>query len=478
MKRKLAIILCALILGSSALSLGGCGMAANGTNDSNNSEIRNSSVAEETPDISDNDTKIEEIDADNIRIAVNAFSAELFKQEFSQNENHENTLISPLSVYTALAMLNNGAASETKEEITDILSGYFKYIGGAIVCYAEHNPISTEDINRYFLHYINSQYYGDVIDTKLSMANSVWTIQKDGRVFNEDFLSSCRDYYCAEIFNEKLNLEAVRKINGWVSQNTDGMIDRIVDDSITETDLAAVLLNAISFEGQWDNGYSEEDIEKREFNNYDGTKTEVDFMSSVEERYLDDGKAIGFVKDYCGNSYIKYTDERCPGGTLIPSEPRYCFVALMPNEDIGIDEYISEYFSDITISDAIENARYGDVYAKLPKFDFDCTYSLVDSLQSLGIESAFDRENADFSGLTVGENDIYISEILHKTHIEVDENGTKAAAITAVFAYEDECEELVQDTYSVVLNRPFVFAIYDYDEKIPVFIGTVMNESN
>ena len=491
MKRKLAIILCALIAGSSVLSLGGCGSAGSpdisenpapavgstfgdiyGDPDNTDSHI------EQTPDNPSGRERYDEI-CERVRPAINAFSAELFKREFSKNENGENTLISPLSVYTALAMVSNGADTQTKSEIIDILSGYFNYDTG-VVCYADHEPLEADDMNMYFKGYMNMLNDGDVIDTKLSMANSFWAIQNDDVVFNTNFYSDCQNYYNAEIFEAALNSETVKKINGWVSEKTDGMIDGIVDDSITDTDLVAALLNAIAFDGKWLEPY--DDISNREFSNYDGAKTETEFMSSVEDRYIDDGYATGFIKDYSGNGFIQYHDlgdgSSTEGGAVENEDPRYCFVALMPNEDVGIDEYISEHFTDRTISDAVENASYGDVYAKLPKFSFDCYYNLNESLQELGMVSAFDHDAADFSKLAVSErgNNISISDVLHSTHIEVDENGTKAAAVTAILMEEDSIE--VATCYYVTLDRPFLFAIYDYDEQTPVFIGTVMTEND
>jgi serpin B len=175
-------------------------------------------------------------------------------------------------------------------------------------------------------------------------------------------------------------------------------------------------------------------------------------MYSDEYKYLDDGKATGFIKPYAGN--------------------KYSFAALLPNENIQIDEYIQS-LTGTGFLNMIKNAENIIVQTYLPKFKYEYEIKMNDALKTLGMPDAFHDGKADFKKMaTSSDGNIYIGEVLHKTFISVDELGTKAGAVTKV---EIQAECVIEYEKTVRLDRPFVYAIIDNATNLPVFIGTVVN---
>ena len=356
------------------------------------------------------------------------FSLELFKKTSSEEKN---SLISPLSVLLALAMTANGADTQTLSEMETVLGG----------------DICLEELNEYLFSYVQNLPRDK--KARVDIANSIWFQEDEDQLLVEkDFLQKNADYYNAAAYKSPFDGQTLKDINNWVKENTDGMIDKILD----QISPAAVmyLINAVVFDAQWDTVYKKNNIHQGEFTNLDGTKQTAEFMHSEESIYLDDGRATGFIKPYADN--------------------KYSFVALLPNEGITVGDYIQGLTGEgflQTIDGAVNTA----VSAALPKFSYDYTIQMNAALLNLGMPTAFSPEAADFSklGKSAGGN-IYIGEVLHKTFIQVDELGTKAGAVTKV---EMKCGS-VMETKVVRLDRPFVYAIIDNASKLPVFIGAVM----
>lgn len=372
---------------------------------------------------------------DAFREAQMNFSLELFKAtaEELKNDNssgNTNLLISPLSVCLALAMTANGADGDTKKEMETLLGGTF----------------SIEELNEYLYYYVQNlpsdQKY------KLEIADSIWF--RDGFTPEKDFLQTNADYYGAQAYQSDFDEQTASDINNWVSEHTDEMIDKIVD----EIDPATImyLINALVFDAEWDVPY--DDVREGTFFSLSGEERTVDMMYSEEGLYIDDGKATGFIKNY--------------------SQGTYAFVALLPNE--GVDIY--EYIAGLTSADLLDirNSAISDtVDTAMPKFSYEYSLSMNNILSDLGMPTAFSSSSADFSKLGKSEQgNIYIGEVLHKTFIDVDEKGTKAAAVTSV---ELKNESISLPQYSVYLDRPFVYMIIDTQTGLPVFMGAVTDFS-
>lgn len=222
------------------------------------------------------------------------------------------------------------------------------------------------------------------------------------------------------------------------------MIPKIIEKA--DRYAVMMLVNAIAFDAKWETPYKRSDIEKLDFTSYSGSKKKTDFMCSTENIYLKDGGAVGFVKPY--------------------KNGRFAFAALLPDENTGIDDYVASLSGD-KLMKIFSSAKHGnEVNVKMPKFRTEYSTQLIDTLKKMGVKDAFDRKTADFSSL-IENRDAYIATVVHKTFIEVDENGTRAAASTLVGA--DTMS--LMEPYSVCLNRPFVYMIVDTETNLPLFIG-------
>ena len=211
------------------------------------------------------------------------------------------------------------------------------------------------------------------------------------------------------------------------------------------------IINAIVFDAKWETAYNKENIFKADFTSIDGTVQKSQLMQSKESKYLEGFGATGFIKPYKGNSYS--------------------FVALLPNEDISINDFIKNMDGTKFLS-LLDNASSEAVEAYLPKFSYDYEVQMNQSLKNMGMLDAFDGGKADFSklGKSSGGN-IFVSNVLHKTFISVDELGTKAGAVTSV----EYSVTSVQEFKTVRLDRPFLYAIIDNSTMLPVFIGSVLS---
>jgi len=360
---------------------------------------------------------------------VTDFAVRLFK---ASEENGENTLISPLSVLCALAMTANGAEEETLRQMEEVLG------------------MTTEQLNLYLYTYMENLPEGDKY--KLSLANSVWFTDDDRFTVNRDFLQTNADYYGADIYGAPFNDQTLDDINNWVNQNTDGMIPKILDK--IPASAIMYLVNALAFEAEWYETYTEDQVGEGKFTKEDGTEQTVEFMHSIEGTYFEDENAIGFKKYYKGG--------------------KYAFVAMLPNEGVSVSEYVAT-LDGAALNKLLATPEYATVYAAIPKFETEYDTEMSDILKSMGMTDAFDSSNADFDGLGTSDvGNIFISRVLHKTFISVGEKGTKAGAATVV---EMETEGYVEpeNPKQVYLNRPFVYMLVDCENNIPFFIGTMMD---
>lgn len=413
-KSIITLILCLLLLGVMLLNMTGCALKVNA------SDLMEG-VSANTVKGKANDDKFIKNSAD--------FAIKLFKKSAAEDKS---SLISPLSVMLALAMTANGADTQTKAEMEALLGG----------------DIKLDELNEYLYTYVKNLPSDK--KSKLEIANSIWFRNDENRLMVEkDFLQKNADYYGANAYKSPFDAQTLKDINNWVEDKTDGMIDKIIDE--INPDAVMYLINAIVFDAEWQNVYNKKDIYTGTFTAYDDTKRSVEMMLSEESKYINDGKATGFIKDY--------------------KDKKYSFVALLPNENISIKDYIASLTAEKLLN-AIKNSEDVYVTAQLPKFSYDYTVKMNDALKMLGMPTAFKADMADFTKLgKSSRGNIFIGEVLHKTFISVDELGTKAGAVTKV-EMRDESARL---GYTVKLDRPFVYMIIDNTTKLPIFIGNVMD---
>lgn len=193
-----------------------------------------------------------------------------------------------------------------------------------------------------------------------------------------------------------------------------------------------------------------------EFTTQDGDKKMVDFMNSTEYGYIEVPGAIGFSKPYADN--------------------KYSFIALLPDEELTLWDFMTS-LDGTTLIEAIKNQSDDQVFASMPKFTFEYDNELSKVLKEVGIVDAFDAELADFTSLgQSNDGNIFISRVIHKTKIEVNEKGTKAGAVTAVEMSEASMD--LTEPKIVNLNRPFFFILVDNEFRMPIFMGILNNVKN
>lgn len=343
-------------------------------------------------------------------------------KSFSWNLNKlmpkdENYMFSPFSIKMALAMAAVGAEGETKNEILNTLG---------IDNLEQFNEFAKQTIDTYSRNE----------DVKLNIANSIWlnTDYCPGADFSSDFKTSVENYYNAD--SQKVNdSNAVQKINNWVKDKTNEKITEIIRDS----NFLSCLVNAIYFKGEWAQQFNEDATNKSEFTDREGQKNQIDFMNMT--------------------GYFNYYKDSDVQMIKLPYKDRKTsmYVAITDNRDLELDKYI----------DKMASKR---VQISMPKFKTEFSISLNDALKQLGINLAFDGSNANFRNMfvQVSENP-FISEVAHKTFINVDENGTEAAAVTAIIMRTTSV--IIDEPVIFNADRPFTYFIHDDENGEILFMG-------
>ena len=376
-------------------------------------------------------------DEEDMNADYRSYSFELMNQVASSSDPDTNIMVSPASVMFALDMCASGANGNTLRQMTDLFSE------GA-------DPLEQQAFASQFMRQIN-----DSEGVEFHSANSVWTNEsRMSSGLNPDFQDYIEEYFDAEAVLEEFDGNTVNEINSWVEEHTSGMIQEVLDELPART--VAVLVNAISFEGQWATPYEDYQVNEFDFRSASGDSIPMDMLCETSYSYYETDLATGFMKSYEGG--------------------RYAFLVMLPtDESINANEFLSGFTAD-DYNDFINSCSYDyDVYTRLPEFESDYDMSLVPVLESMGMTDAFDENLADFTGIGIADsgNNIYISQVLHKTHIELDREGTRAAASTVIIMEDAACAPVVEDMIRYVYcDRPFAYAIVDTSNMNPVFIGT------
>ena len=376
--------------------------------------------------------------SDEFKDAAADFAFELLKESNKAGYEGDSLLVSPLSVMLALSMTANGAEGETLKQFEKVLGG----------------KMDIDSLNAQLFNYTSTLTSTE--KAKFNLANAVWLTSDPSFSVNRHFISRIENTFDADIVAADMtNPTTVDEINSWVKKETFDMINKIIDEGSLDEQTIMVLLNAIAFDAQWQNEISDKSCFEDDFNGTDGKKT-VTFMRTHGNRYLEGNNEIGFIKNYAGGDYA--------------------FLALLPDEGIDINDYVASLSGKEFLKICDED--FGDKYevnTVIPHFSFDCSLSMAGVLEKMGIKDAFNPFTADLSGMGESTNGaLYISDVLHKTHIELDNKGTKAAAVTGVVVKATGMSASVT-VKNVVLDRPFVYAIIDTQTGLPIFLGVCEN---
>jgi len=362
--------------------------------------------------------------------ADNAFGLELFREVVGSEDDTKNIMVSPLSVSLALAMTYNGADGTTREAMEETL-----HLSG----------LTVEEINNSYKNLIHAMISLDPKVT-LDIANSIW--YRDNFYVEPDFLDVNQTYYDAEVtpldFTDPASLDI---INEWVAENTNDKIKKIIDE-IDPLDVM-FLINAIYFKGIWTYQFDPEMTTDLPFYLADGTTEDVPFMIMEADMM------------YFQNEFFKAIE-------LPYGKGDFSMIVMVPLNDNCTDDVIDQmsagnldsWFSGFYLREGL------DIH--LPTFRFEYEKSLKEILRTLGMAIAFLPGEADFSKINP-YFELFISEVKHKTFVEVNEEGTEAAAVTSVTITLTSVEP--PDIFEA--NRPFLFLIKENTSNALVFMGKV-----
>ena len=368
---------------------------------------------------------------DEVETMSGDFDTDLFKASFSASKN-KNVVVSPFSVKMALSMAAQGANGKTLEEMNKVIG-------------------LDETSNEYFRRLIeDAAKDGDIT---LNIANSVWLRQ--GLKFNQEYLDILNQYYMAQASTLDFgNPSSKDTINRWVSEKTNGKIEEIVDE-IKPLDIA-FLINAIYFNANWSTPFEEGYTSKKDFTLLDGSKVKADLMSKT--------------------AYLLYQENNEFQAVELPygEDERYVMRVYLPKEDVKFEKFVNSIDKEI-LQQWGENFSSMKGVLELPKFKTEYSSSMKDILISMGIKEAFNPNSADFSKMvTVEGENVYISKVMHKTYIDVNEKGTEAAAATSVGMSATSGPQ-PEEMFEMIVDRPFVFTIDDKESGEILFIGAIIN---
>lgn len=346
-------------------------------------------------------------------------------------DKEENYLISPYSINIALNMLKEGADNNTLTEIENVLGN------------SKVKNISNKDFK---------------------IANAMFVKNKFKEKIKSDFYSSIKTNYNAEILYDEFKTPDI--INNWVNKNTDGMIDKILDRMDPEFVLG--LANAIAIDVKWQNEFECVNTTKEKFETKE-KELEVEMMHNnykSEAKYIKNDEAEGIIIPY--------------KSTKKTSENDYLeFIGILPNSDITsyVNNLTKEKLDNL-LTNAKESNSKLEINLSLPRFKYG--YSLDNFKQVLikmGIKEAFDKYNADFTKIIDrgnGVENVYVETAIHKTYIDLNEKGTKAAAVT-YFGMNDYASILEEEKeiINIEFNKPFIYMIRDHKTNEILFFGTV-----
>ncbi len=373
--------------------------------------------------------------------AVNSFAFNFYKEFYLDPINTGNLFNSPYSIFTALAMTYEGAKGQTAEEMASVLN--------------------IEQDNKSFHEYIQSlyNYLNKNSEYNISTANALWP--SINYQLLQDYIDVIQTYYGGKVSEIDYSnpQQAANIINSWVENQTNNLIKDLIPVSAIDPVLTRLILtNAIYFKGTWEIQFDEDNTTDRKFTTSSGENIDVPTMRLVDTENL---------FNYSENDYLQILELPYNGNEIT-------MTIILPKEGYNLSDIISSLNKD-SYSELIESMTKREVNIFLPKFEIKTPlYTLNNNLINLGMSTAFDA-SADFSGL-YGKGGLFISKVLHKAFIEVNEEGTEAAAATAVIMIESAAPGGGGNS-RIVFNcdHPFLFTINHKETNTILFMGNVNN---
>ena len=364
------------------------------------------------------DKQVEKVDADN------RFAFKMFK-EISVLSNEPNTFFSPLSLNIALGMLYNGTSGETRTEMAEVL-------GMA--------DFTETEINEYYQKMIQALLNIDPL-TEIGIANSIW--YREGYPVKQPFIDINQKYFDALVKSLDFNKsDAADIINKWCADQTNDRIKDIIKSPIPPN-VIMYLINALYFKSNWQFQFDKEKTHEANFTKSDNQQITVNMMRQ-------ETVTLPF-----------YTDQHLKCVEMPYGNQAFSMVAILPADDMNIEQLI-EYLDIETWGNILNNLYDKEILLGLPRFKIECEITLNEPVWNVGMQRIFSGGLANIS-----DGDLFVSEIKQKTFVEVNEEGTEAAAVTVIEIGESASIE----PPSFVANRPFLYLIKEKSTGVILFIG-------
>ncbi|MCH7559857.1 MAG: serpin family protein [Thaumarchaeota archaeon] len=357
-----------------------------------------------------------------------------FYSEIAKDSPESNLFLSPFSISTAFSMAYEGAAGNTASEMQQVF--------GFISDDQKRRESISDTLAR--LDSKNDLY-------KLQIANALWI--KDGYQIKQDYLDTATTYYDSTVDNvDFVTNDGVNKINRWTSEKTQGKIKDVLAPDSTDELTRMVITNAIYFKGKWGNQFNPGNTSDKLFWLDKDKSVTVPMMKSPADMFnYYETKDLQAIKMY----YV--------GGDI-------SMIVLLPKDKNGLGS-LEDSLNMQKLDFIRDMMTMQPLTIQMPKFEFETEYKLVDSLENLGIHDAFDENNADFQGMT--DEQVYLDQAIHKAFVNVNEEGTEAAAITALVVRAQSGPP--EPRHEFVADHPFVFIIQENNTGEILFIGRLAN---
>jgi serpin B len=361
----------------------------------------------------------------------NTFAFDVFKSTYTDSKE-ANVFISPLSISMAFNMVLNGAVGTTLDEILETLRA---------------KDYTVSDINEHS-RLLRSELIGVDPSTQLSIANSIW--YKQDFPVKDVFLEVNRTNYAAEVNAlDFSSSNAVKQINDWCAKQTNDKIKTILDEISSEAMM--YLINAVYFKGIWTLKFDKNNTREENFYTSDGKTNQVQMMRQTE------------TFKYASDEYGEYLE-------LLYGNKAFSMIVLLPQENKTTEDII-EYLNDEQWNRTMESMYGKQVNLSLPRFKSECKYQMHKNiLPELGMKIPFTRF-ANFSNIS--DIPLVISKVIHKTFVEVNEEGTEAAAVTSIEMMFTSVNPDPPQPIDFIVNKPFVFVIRENSSGAILFMGKI-----
>jgi len=372
--------------------------------------------------------------------AITDFGFDLLTRASDDASGAANTVVSPLSVHTALTMAYNGAAGTTAKEMEAALR--LRALGPDRTNAAYADLLASLDT------------LGQDGPTTLDVANSLWA--DDGFALRPEFATTDREYFGAQLEVLDLQADGAKRINGWVADETNDRITDLIDE--VPGNAALYLVNAVYMKGEWEKPFRADATSDKPFFT-SPEQIDVPMMSRTGEMRYGELNGMQAVR-------LPYKDGRLGMWIVLPP-------ITNDNPSTAVDPKLDGW-NGAKWSELTDAADTRSGYLELPKFTTRTKTELASALDAMGMPTAFDMGSADFSGIGTGDDPLWISRVLHQTYVSVDETGTEAAAATAVEAQWLSIPMPPKEKpFEMLVNRPFLFAIDDTETGALLFLGRI-----